>query len=137
MFLHLQALRCPIKLSSRWRLFLSICGMNLGISHCVNEVFTLLDFSSLDSLLVANVWRQPVRPIFLDSLTLEDGSDRFPRSVGKCIQIYSSDIQEERRSNLMRFWRRLKSFTFGVLGNERDKMYAWYYKFKSKFSIAI
>jgi hypothetical protein len=44
--------------------------------------------------------------------------------IGKCIQIYASDIPEEQRSNLMHFWHRLKSFAIGVLGNDKDKMYA-------------
>jgi len=59
---------------------------------------------SLDSRLVTDVWGQPVGPIFLDPLTLENGSDNLPRNVGNCTPIYAADTPEERSSNLMHFW---------------------------------
>jgi len=90
---------------------------------------------SVDSWLFTDVWGQPVSPIFMDYLTLEDG---LSRNVGNCTPIYVADTPEERRSNLMHFFiLSLKSFAFGVLGNGRGKLYAWYYMFKSKFSIGI
>ena len=78
--------------------------MILSIRLCVNDIFTCFAMlGSVDSWLVTDVWGQPVGPIFLDYLTLEDGSDRLPRNVGNCKPIYAADTPEDRRSNLMHF----------------------------------
>jgi hypothetical protein len=62
----------------------------------------------LDS--VIDVWGQPVGPIFLDYLTLEDGSDRLPRNVGNYTPIYPADNPEGRRSNLIHFGTQSREF---------------------------